>query len=338
VIASRTPGQSIVLKASPTSWMPVPDYSTVDIQVTTGSIASLLQSHEINFGEFGMTNQQINSLKSAGLTADWADTGFFDMFAITSAPASQVGALANPLVRQAVAYALPYNEVLTNILYGRGSDDHSIVMPSAPEYTPAWKMYTTDLDKAKALLQQAGNPKIDVPLHYLQGDVDQTNIAELIQANLKKIGITTTLTPETQAGLFDVLDARSSPAKGAKIGPPGMELFNWSGFSDDPSVVIGYWATKGGINNYTLWSSPVVDAIDKKYASANTSPAKTAAWQKAQDIIAQTAPLTPIASVGTVTVVDPSIEGVSFSAGGSGRFYTLYPSGQTSALDTMLFG
>ena len=31
--------------------------------------------------------------------------------------------------------------------------------------------------------------------------------------SLAQIGITTTLTPETQAGLFDVVDARSTPAR-----------------------------------------------------------------------------------------------------------------------------
>ena len=194
-------------------------------------------------------------------------------------------------MRQAIAYALPYDAVLKNIIFGRGSQDHSIVMPTAPEYTPAWSMYTTNLDKARQLMAQAGNPQIDIPLHYLQGDTDQTNTAILIQGNLKQIGITTTLTPETQAGLFDVVDARSSPAAGAPVGPPGLELFNWSGFSDDPSVVIGYWATTGGINNYPLWSSPEVDQINAQYAKQDTSAARAAAYQKAQQTIAAAAPL-----------------------------------------------
>jgi peptide/nickel transport system substrate-binding protein len=336
VIASRTPGSSIVLKAATASWLPAPNYTEVDIRITSGSVASLLQSHAINFGEYGMTNQQVESLAKAGLTVNWRDMGFFDVFAITAAPTDKVGALGNPLVRQAVAYALPYDDIFKNILFGRGSQDHSIVMPTAPEYTPAWSMYTTDLDKAKQLLTQAGNPQINVPLYYLQGDADQTNTAILIQGNLKQIGITTTLTPETQAGLFDVVDARSSPAKGAPIGPPGMELFNWSGFSDDPSVVIGYWATSGGINNYPLWSSPEVDKINAQYAKQNTSAARTAAYQQAQKIIAAAAPLIPIASTGTVTVVASGIQGVSFSAGGSGRFFTLHPAGQVNKINQML--
>jgi peptide/nickel transport system substrate-binding protein len=211
-------------------------------------------------------------------------------------------------------------------------------MPSAPEYTPAWSKYTTDLTKAKALMKEAGNPAINAPLYYLQGNDDQTNSAILIKANLKQIGVNATLTPETQAGLFDVVDARSSPAKGAKIGPPGLELFNWSGFTDDPSIVIGYWATQGGINNYSLYSNPNVNAINAKYASQPSSPARTAAYQKAQDQLAADAPYIPIAYTGTVSVVDKGITGVSFSPGGSSRYWTLHPSGDDDPIDTKLFG
>ena len=334
-IAARTPGVSIQLKAVPNSWMPQPAFPTVNIQISTASIPSLLQSGQINFADAGMTNAQVNSLAQAGLTVDWQNTGNFDMFAITAAPASQVGALADPRVRQAVAYVMPYNQILNNVVFSRGARDLSIVSPTAPEYAPAWSMYTTDVNKAKALMAAAGNPAINVPLHYLQGDEDQTNTAILIQSALKQIGITTVLTPETQAGLFDVVDARSSPPTGAAVGPPGMELFNWSAWTDDPKIVIGYWATTGGINNYSLWTDPTVDATNAKYALLPTSSDRTSAYQAAQTTIAQGAAMIPIVQTGFVTVVAKGIGGVSFSPGGSGRFWTLHPSGKTSAIDAV---
>ncbi len=334
-IANREVGSTFELKAVPSSWAPAPNYKQVNIQITSGSVPSLLQSNDINFGEFGMTNEQINSLQSAGLNVVWENTGNFDMFAITAGPAADVGALANPSVRQAIAYSMPYDQILKNVIYGRGARDMSIVSPSAPEYTPAWSAYTTDLDKAKSLMAAAGNPSLNLPLYYLQGDVDQTNTAILIQASLKNIGVTTTLTPETQAGLFDVVDARSTPATGSKIGPPGLELFNWTAWTDDPKIVIGYWATTGGINNYSLWSSPVVDKVNTTFSLTPTSVARTAGYKQAQAIIAADAPVIPIVSTGTVTVVGKGITGVSFTPTGSGRFWTLHLTGSTSSLDAM---
>jgi peptide/nickel transport system substrate-binding protein len=337
-IASRQTGVSFVLKAVPGSWSPQPSYPTVNIRVTTGSITSLLQSGDINVGEYGMTNEQVNTLQSGGFTVEWADTGNFDMFAISSAPTQQVGALGNVDVRRAIAYALPYSQVLQNVVYGRGARDLSIVSPTAPEYTPAWSQYSTNLARAKSLMARAGNPQISVPLHYLQGDVDQTNTAILVQASLKSIGITTVLKPETQAGLFDVLNSRSTPADGAKAGPPGLVLFNWSAWTDDPNIVIGYWATTGGVNNYSLWSSPAVDQINEKYALQPTSAARTAAYKQAQDDIADAAPMIPIVATGTITVLAKGITGASFSPTGSGRYWTLHPAGKTSALDALFSG
>lgn len=332
-IADRKPGVSITLKAVPDHWSPVPSYQTVNIQISTASISSLLQSGQVTIGEAGMTNAQVNALAKAGLTVDWQNTGNFDMFAITAAPAAQVGPLANQNVRQAIAYAMPYDQILNNVVFGRGARDLSIVSPSAPEYAPAWSAYTTDVSKAKQLMAAAGNPTINMPLHFLQGDEDQKNTALLIQSALQGIGITTVLTPETQAGLFDVVDARSTPAAGAAIGPPGMELFNWSAWTDDPKIVIGYWATTGGINNYSLWSDPSVDAANTKYALLPTSAERTAAYQSAQATIAQGAAMIPIVQTGFVTVVAKGISGVSFSPGGSGRYWTLHATGTRSALD-----
>lgn len=334
-IASRLSGVSLVLQAVPNSWNPQPSYKTVDIQITTSSIASLLEGGQINMDEFVPTNQDVNTLGKAGFTVDWQNTGFFDMFAITASPASQVGPLANVDVRQAMAYAMPYSTILNNVIYGRGLRDLSIVSPSAPEYTPAWSMYTTNIDKAKALMKAAGNPSVHVPLYYLSSDVDQTSTAILIQASLKDIGVTTTLTPVTQAGLFDVVDARSTPATGAKLGPPGVELFNWSAWTDDPKIVIGYWATKGGINNYSLWSSPIVDKTNTTFALKPTSAARTAAYKQAQKIIAAAAPVIPIVSTGSVVVLAKGVSGANFAPGGSGRYWLFHPTGVTNPLDAL---
>ena len=336
-IADRTPGEGLTLKAIPHNWTPAPNYPEVHVRVTSGSIASLAQTGEINYADSGMTSKQADDLGKAGRSVFWQTTGNFDMFAITAAPKADVGPLGNKLVRQAMAYALPYDQVLKNVIFGRGERAGSLVQPTAPEYTPAWLGYKTDLDKAKALMAQAGNPKVDVPLHYLQSDEDQTNTAILVKAALKKIGVETKLTPETQAGLFDVVNSRSQPETGKKIGPPGLELFNWSGFADDPSIVLGYWATTGGINNYALYSSPEVDAIHKEYATKGPSAERTAAYKKAQEIIAADAAYIPIVNTGAITVVTKGIEGVSFSPGGSGRYWTLHPSGATNAIVSKLF-
>ena len=66
--------------------------------------------------------------------------------------------LDNPLVRQAIAYAIPYEDIVGTAMYNRG-----IGMFGGPETvtTTAWPQpspYVYDLDRARALLAEAGYP------------------------------------------------------------------------------------------------------------------------------------------------------------------------------------
>ena len=328
-IASRTPGTGLVLNAVPATWAPQPYYKTVTIRISSASTASLLQGGDINVGEFGFTNQQANSMaKDKNLTVLHGNTPEFMMFAIAADPGA--GPMRDQTVRTAMAYALPYDRILKDVFFNRARRDLSIVDASAIEYTPAWASYKENIVKAKSLMAQAGNPKFTVPFLYQQGDADQQSSALYIQANLKQLGITAQLTPVPRAALFDALNARSTPPKGAAIGPPGVVLFNWSAWIADPKVVIGYWATKGGINNYSLWSDPRVDAANKKYELAPTSPARTAAYKQAQRIIAAGAANLPIINTGRNVIVARGLAGVNFRVQPGMGFWMLHPVGKTN--------
>ena len=99
----------------------------------------------------------------------------------------------NEKVRQAVAYAIPYQKIVeaamfgvANPLFGGKSNDVSTI---------AWPQptgYTTDIAKAKALMAEAGAGAIDTTISFDLGDaVNSEPIAELIQESLGQIGIKT---------------------------------------------------------------------------------------------------------------------------------------------------
>ncbi len=99
-------------------------------------------------------------------------------------------------VRQAVAYALPYDKIMEAAFYGRAIKLYgaSAGRPS----TPAWPQpfpYTTDIDKARALLAEAGYAQgFDTTLSL---DLGLATVGEpsalLIQEALLQIGIKTTI-------------------------------------------------------------------------------------------------------------------------------------------------
>lgn len=146
-------------------------------------------------------------------------------------------------VRQAVAYAVPYAEIFQNAAYERG-----LPMWGGAGFEPtaiAWPQpfpYTTDYDKAKALLAEtayAGG--FEVPLSFDLGTAEWGEPAALlIQEGLAKIGIKATIDKIPGANWRTVaLVEKKLP----------LHLENFGGWLNTPDYYF-YWAyVKGNLFN-----------------------------------------------------------------------------------------
>lgn len=99
-------------------------------------------------------------------------------------------------VRQAVAWSVPYEAIFQSAAYGRGKPMWG-GQSTRPE-TIDWPQpfpYSTDLDRAKALLKEAGmSSGFDVPLSISLAQADWMEpTALLVQENLAKVGIRATI-------------------------------------------------------------------------------------------------------------------------------------------------
>jgi len=99
----------------------------------------------------------------------------------------------NKLVRQAIQYALDRETIVGQALFGVGE----VKWTAWPEYSVAWddkwkNYYPYDLEKAKALITEAGYPDgFETAITVLAGNPDMVAIAEILQADLLTIGVKT---------------------------------------------------------------------------------------------------------------------------------------------------
>lgn len=104
---------------------------------------------------------------------------------------SQKAPFDNPLVRRAIAAALPYEDMFQAALHGRGQPLWGGSLEANGVKFPQPMGYATDLDQAKALLTQAGLGPTNLRFAF---DASQATIAEpvalLLQEALAKIGLT----------------------------------------------------------------------------------------------------------------------------------------------------
>lgn len=121
----------------------------------------------------------------------------------------------NPKVRQAISYAIPYQTIIEKALYNYADRLYG-PMPStmAGFDKNVWTQggYETDVEKAKALLREAGHPNgFKTDLAVLAGKTDWIDAAVWIQSSLKNIGIDVNLTPMADAQFFDKFNKKEHP-------------------------------------------------------------------------------------------------------------------------------
>jgi peptide/nickel transport system substrate-binding protein len=177
----------------------------------------------------------------------------------------------NLKVRQAVAYAIPYQKIMDAVLFGLANP-----MFGAPAEKPtevAWPQptkYVTDMDKAKALMAEAGYPNgFETTISF---DLNFAGINEplcvLTQESLAQIGIKTTINKVPGANWRTELNKKEMP----------LYTNVFSGWLDYPEYFF-YWCYHGNnsVFNTMSYKSP---AMDKLIDGARTAAASgdTAAY------------------------------------------------------------
>ncbi|MBL6957944.1 MAG: twin-arginine translocation signal domain-containing protein [Rhodospirillales bacterium] len=210
----------------------------------------------------------------------------------------------NKKVRQAIAFALPYKEIVEAAAYGRGKP-----MYGAKEMTPStikWPQpfpYDTDFDKAKALLTEAGFGKgFETTLSYNLGLADwQEPTALLIQEALGKIGIKVTLDK--------IPGANWRTAALVKKSLP-MHLENFGGWLNYPDYYF-FWAYKyGHLFNSSNYKNPEVEKlVDETLHMSVEDPLYAANVMKMISIAFEDVPRIPLYQPYLDSAMQKSVEG-----------------------------
>ncbi len=96
----------------------------------------------------------------------------------------------NVKVRQALSYAIPYEDIVNTIFFGHAKPGKSPLTDLNPDHDPSYWNFKTDLEKAKQLLADAGYPngfKSEVYVNIAEPAT--VDIAVLIANTFKQIGV-----------------------------------------------------------------------------------------------------------------------------------------------------
>ncbi|MFC0534095.1 ABC transporter substrate-binding protein [Phytohabitans kaempferiae] len=316
-VAERTPNQQTVLQAVPDYWGEQPQIKKVVLRVTgSADIVALMKGGDIDLAATGLTPRSFDELASSGYSV--LNQPIPNIVSVHLAVDDE--ALKDVRVRQAIAYAMPYDQILKVALAGRGERAMSYVNPKSPGYEPAWEQYSTNVDKAKQLLAEAGVTSLTLPMFYDSGVVYNEDIALLVKDALGQVGITVEASPQPTT---QFAEQRTARVKKAETSQHGLLLGSSVIWLDDPDPSTDTPFKTGGSSNWTHYSNATVDSLHAEHRFDPDAAARAAAYQQVQETIAADVPTIPLAITGRTVALNPALTAMSFTNDSHTRFWTL---------------
>jgi peptide/nickel transport system substrate-binding protein len=147
--------------------------------------------------------------------------------------------LDNKLVRQALNLAMNRQRFVDTMLLGLSRPMTLPWVMGSPAYEPAKaNFFTYDLDKARALLNQAGVGSFSLEYLISPNFPELSDFGQIYQADLASIGVTLTINQADSAAFFDAINKRTYPGMYAITSAraqlaPGITFLSTATFNAD---------------------------------------------------------------------------------------------------------
>jgi peptide/nickel transport system substrate-binding protein len=264
----------------------VPDANTRLNQLETGEV-------DIN----GVTPAQWDRVK--GLAPKVAAKAY-DGTRYVLVQLDEYGFLKDVRVRQALDFATPKQSIVQNILKGLATAAYADVPPGSPYFNKNVEHHDYNLDRAKALLKDAGftmsggvqtkdGKPLEVPLWTIPSNPTFVQIAQVLKESWEKIGVKTSVTTLEASTLFS--------QKGPQWdGKDEALIFSW-GQGTDPNNFINWHSSQipadenaPGENSERYVNREIDDLVVKGTKVADLNERKKV-YNRIQEILAKDVPI-----------------------------------------------
>jgi peptide/nickel transport system substrate-binding protein len=226
----------IDLEANPNYWRGVPPFNRVIIRHIGDSAVQLLSIERGDIDvALNLTPEQLATLESNQNVSLLENISMDFMYmTMTTDPALNEG-LSHKEARQAIAYAIDYNGIIDGLLGGfavRPANFIPVGLNGSTEEMTKDFGYKEDLEKSKQLLTEAGLPDgFSFDMNFANAAIAGTNyqlIAQKIQSDLARVGITANLAPMDLTTMVTAFRAAETTSVITFWNPDAADPYLWA--------------------------------------------------------------------------------------------------------------
>lgn len=298
-------GEHLIMEANPDYWGEVPEMKEIKLVCYPEGSARLMavQAGDVDIATIpaanvkgAMEDENLNVVSGPGTYLRYLAFNHGNEY------------LSNKLVRQAISHAINKEDVLTAALEGLGVTADALIPTTVGGHNDAITGYEYDVEKAKALLAEAGYPDgFEIELTYTSPGYD--TYAQIIQSNLKEVGITVKL------------DGKESAAANEKIngGQHQMALTGRGASDGNYYVTIMHSSHLTDGRNQLNMSDPAIDEVLNK-VFVTDGEERIAVYKEAQQIAHDEAVIVPLVVANSYYAANKNIEGLGVIPTGGNDF------------------
>lgn len=302
-----TPGQEIILVKNEAYWGEKPKVDKVVFKVIPEDATriAMVETGEAHIAE-PVPVTEVERVQSSSVMSLYRSEAFgteFIGFNTKKKPFDDVR------VRQAISHAIETDAIIKGVFNGVGTKSNSTMGPKVLGYNPDLKGYEYDINKAKALLSEAGYPN-GFKTTILTNDLkERMNLAEVVQSQLKGIGIDVEV---------KVLEFGTFFATAAK-GETDLFITSWrnaTGDGDYNQYNQFHSKSQGSAGNYFFYKNPEVDKLIEEGRKEKDLSQREKIYAQIQAIEMKETPFVPIRNLENIAAVSKNVKGVWMSPSG----------------------
>ena len=217
--------------------------------------------------------------------------------------------LDNPLVRQAINYALDSHAIVEHVFMGLGQSIDGPMAPIVWGYAQQ-EPFETSLDKARELLEEAGYNTtpgeaggFSTTIWFNDNNPQRGQIAEMLQFTLAQLNID-----------VEVIGVEwGEYLSGTAAGEHDMFILGWVGVTGDADYSLFplfHTSLFGDAGNRTFWGTPELDELLERGRSEVDPAVRLEIYAEAQRIIRDEAPWVFLNQTEMAIAANPNLRGI----------------------------